>query len=79
MDFTPLIGSITTAVLSIGAVSIFAAKVLPKAFKYVMVAKDALQLASDAIEALEDKNLTQDEIAKIKTDYAKIIADFKSA
>lgn len=78
MDWTAIITSAITAIMGIGAVAAFAAKVLPKATKYVGIATDALELASVAIKALDDGNISAQELTAIKADYVKLLADFKA-
>lgn len=78
MDWTAFGASVATALMGIGAVWAFASQVLPKAVKYVGIAKDALELAGDAINAISDKTITAEEIAEIKADYARLLADFKA-
>lgn len=78
IDWTAIATAIVSAVLGIGVVATFLSKYLPKVIKYVSIAKDALNLASDAIAALDDKTITEAEIVQIKADYAKIQADFKA-
>jgi hypothetical protein len=77
MDLSQIIAPVVTSVVGIGAVSAFLTKYIPKIIKYAMIAKDAISILDDALEALEDGALTPNEIDKIKLDVAKLKDDLK--
>lgn len=77
-DFTTIITGIGGAVLGIGGVATFLGKYLPVTKKYIGIAGDALSLANTAIKAVEDKNITAEEIEAIKQAAIKLEADFKA-
>jgi hypothetical protein len=49
-------------VLGIGVVGAFVAKQLPKVTKYVRIAKEALDIADTATQALKDNVITKEEV-----------------
>jgi predicted DNA-binding protein (UPF0278 family) len=62
MDFKDIAVMAGSVVLSIGVVSAFVAKVLPKITKYIRIAKEALDVADAAVQALQDNTITKEEI-----------------
>lgn len=62
MDFKDIAVMAGSVVLSIGVVSAFIAKVLPKITKYIHIAKEALDIADSATQALQDNVITKEEI-----------------
>lgn len=78
IDYTAIGASIATGILSIGAVSVFVTRYMPKVTKYAMIAKDAVETLADVSEALKDGALTPDEIKKVEDDVAKFKADLKA-
>lgn len=77
MDWTTLVASIITGILSIGAVAVFMAKYMPAVTKWATIAKDAVETLSDVADALKDANLSADELAKLKQDIANFQATIK--
>lgn len=74
MDYHMIAASILTGVASIGAVSIFLGKWVPKGAAIVALAQKAVTTNADLIEALKDKTITSEEIKTLEKDAAEINA-----
>lgn len=73
MNYTAILASIMTGVLSIGAIGLFLKKNLPMIVKWVTVLNKAFALIDDLIESIEPNvdgkiDLTKEEIEKLKND-----------
>lgn len=73
MDYTAITTAIISGVLSIGAVTAFLVKVMPKISGWIALAKDAVETLNDISIALNPDStgkveLTTEEIAKINAD-----------
>lgn len=77
MDWTTIGASVGSFVLGIGAIWAVVQKVLPKAVKYAMIAKDAIEMVNDTLDALKDGKLEASEIAEIKKHADALMADLK--
>ena len=62
MDIKDIAVVASSIILSIGVVSAFIAKVLPKITKYIHIAKEALDIADTATQALKDNVITKEEV-----------------
>jgi hypothetical protein len=78
MEMTGIIASVGTFVLGIGVVWKVIGKFLPKAVKYALIARDAIDLVGDILDSLQDGKLDQAEIDHIKVQAEKLKADLKS-
>lgn len=79
MDWTAIVISIITGVLSIGAVLAWNVKNMPSISKWVTIAKDAVETLSDLSTSLSKGALTSDEIAKLQSDVVQFKADLNIA
>lgn len=67
-----LIATVGSFILGIAVVSAFIAKYAPKVIKYITVAKEVADLADKMARALQDGNLTEDEVKGLVKEYADI-------
>ncbi len=77
MDLTQIITVGISAILSVTAVSAFVIKWAGVLSKYVRIAKDALSLADDVIEAMKDGLVAPEEIAKFTGDLEQLKKDVR--
>lgn len=78
MDINGIIAVVGSFILGIGAVAAFLHKYLPRVAKYITIAKEAIDVADKAIEALKDDQVTPDEINGIMAELAALKAAFKA-
>lgn len=71
--------SLLGALLSIGAVATWMAKIMPNVTKWSILAKDAVETISDLSAALAKGPLTADEITKLQADAAQFKMDLAVA
>lgn len=78
MDFKEIAVFAGSFILSIGVVGAFVAKMMPKVTKYISIAKEALDVADAAVQALKDNVITKDEIESLMAEVQALKAALKA-
>lgn len=78
MDLWGIIGTALTFLLGITGIWAFVSKALPKIMAVTVVAKDAIDMVYDVLDAIKDQKITAEEQAEIKRHADALLADFKA-